>query len=103
MNLEKRIRALLCDKVSIRITSRRRGPFVVVRPDGLQTEHATRREAMQRLMAELRCMNRLTWQIAVLLREIPYEEISSAPAEEKIQKTPDAGASENRTDKESEP
>ncbi len=34
-------------------------------------------------------------QIAVLLREIPpSEETSSAPAEEKMLKTPDAGASE---------
>jgi len=68
MSVENRIRQVATEKLRVRVTRRRRGPFVVIRPDGLQTEHRTRREALQRLLAEFRCMDPLEWQIAVLLR-----------------------------------
>lgn len=69
MNIETRIRDTLRNKLSVNITRRKRGPFVVVRPDGKWTEHRTKREGLQRMLAELRCMNALRWQLAVLLKE----------------------------------
>jgi hypothetical protein len=66
MNLTTRIRWLLGEKLHVRITRRRRGPFVLIRPDGLQTEHRTKKEALQRLLAELRTTDSLEWKIAIL-------------------------------------
>lgn len=73
MTIETRIRETLRNKLNIAITRRKRGPFCVVRPDGKQTQHKTKREALNRMLAEVRCMNALRWQVAVLLKEKEQE------------------------------
>ena len=70
MNIENKVRELLKEKLLVRVTRRVRGPFVVTRPDGFQTEHRTKREALQRMYAELRCMKPLTWELTVLLKKV---------------------------------
>lgn len=68
MTIETRIRDTLRSKLRVHVTRRVRGPFVVVRPDGKQTEHKTKKEALNRMLAEARCMNALRWSVSVILK-----------------------------------
>lgn len=63
MNTENKLRQLARSKLTVRITRKRRGPYILVRPDGKTTEHPTRKEALNRLLVEMRCTNKLTWTI----------------------------------------
>lgn len=69
MTLENRIRETLGQKLGVSITRRKRGPFVLTRPDGKQTQHKTKREALNRMLAEARCMNALRWSVSVKGKE----------------------------------
>ncbi len=68
MSLENRVRETAQRKIRVHVTRRRRGPFTITRPDGTQTEHRTRKEALTRLWLELRTLNSVTWSVEVLLR-----------------------------------
>jgi hypothetical protein len=63
MTTENRIRELLKSKLSVQVTRRVRGPFTLTRPNGAQTEHRTRKEALNALLVSARVMNRLVWRI----------------------------------------
>lgn len=66
MNTEKKLRELASSKLVIRITRKRRGPYLVCKPNGQTVECRTRAEALNRLLVEMRCMNKLTWTITTL-------------------------------------
>lgn len=68
MNIEKRIRAIAAKKVKVIITSktRNRDGFAVTGPDGL-TKHRTKREAIQAMLARVRCSNQVEWAVRPLL------------------------------------
>lgn len=57
MTVEDKIRAKSHWKMRVWITKRRRSRagFIVARPDGTQSVHPTRKEALQALYAVIRC------------------------------------------------
>jgi len=59
MSVETKFRHLAAGKVRVVVTRRRRGPFILVRPDGTVTERHTRKEALASVSAVMRCMNNL--------------------------------------------
>lgn len=63
MTTENRIRKLLASKLTVRVTRKKRGPYVVFEPDGFSTFHKTRRGALNYLLVKVRCTNSLHWTI----------------------------------------
>jgi hypothetical protein len=69
MKLESKIRKALASKLRVRITTRRRGLFVVKRPNGYSTEHVGRKQALQALYAEARCLNVMLYEVQAVTRK----------------------------------
>ena len=67
MNLQKRIRASAANKVLVVITNRTRAKngFVVENPDGRETFHPTKREALSAMLAQVRCADVKRWSLRV--------------------------------------
>lgn len=63
MTIENRIRKLLASKLKLCVTKKKRGPYLLIHPDGKMTDHKTKRGALNHALAEIRCMNSLRWMI----------------------------------------
>lgn len=63
MTTATRIRETLRNKLNISITRRKRGPFCVITPDGMLTDHTTKKGSLNHVLASVRCMNELRWEI----------------------------------------
>lgn len=65
MNIEKRIRAIAAKKVKVVITgkTRNREGFEVIGPSGPDKLCRTKKEALQNLLARLRCADPVAWMI----------------------------------------
>lgn len=66
MKLETRIRRVAAGKVRVRISRRQRGCLFAVRgPDGRHHQARTKTEALQNLLARLRCWEAGEWSVTV--------------------------------------
>lgn len=63
MTTENRIRKLLASKLTLVVTRKKRGPFIVIDPDGMLTDHKTKKGALNYLLEKIRCTNSLNWTV----------------------------------------
>lgn len=68
-SITNRIKATASRKHVVVITRRKRsqGGFVVIDPDGDESRHATKREALQNLFARVRCAKVSHWALKAVL------------------------------------
>lgn len=70
MTLENKIRAKAANKTRVLITMRKRARqgFKITAPDGTESFHPTKREAMQALFARIRCEPIRFWWLTAIVK-----------------------------------